>query len=42
MIKMTSKYNFFILRNYPKERKFIIRKKLKESVFDKIKTLFKS
>ena len=38
---MASKYSFIILKNYPKERKFIIRRKLKESIFDKIKSVLK-
>ena len=31
------KYQFIIMKNYPTQRRFTIRRKLKESVFDKIK-----
>jgi len=38
---MKNKYEFVILKNYPNERRFIIRRKLKESIFDKLKKIFR-
>ena len=37
----TQVFQFIILKNYPKERRFIIRKKLKETIFDKIREWMK-
>lgn len=34
-------YSFIILKNYPRERRYIIRKRLNESIFDRIKNLFR-
>ena len=37
--KGKNRYEFTILKNYPKERRYILKRKLKESFIEKIKDI---